>query len=78
MAETTGKLARWCLRLLEFGLNSVNRAEIKRQAAEALSRLKSKGEDKTTIDNEGPYLTVSQELFTSPPMTEATDLELIE
>lgn len=78
MAEAPGKLARLCLRLSEFEFDIFQRARIKYHAAEVLSCLKINDEDKTLLDDEVPDLTISQECFASPPMTETTDLELIE
>lgn len=49
MAEETGKLAGWCLRLSEYELHIVHRAYIKPQVANALSRLKTLHGDKETM-----------------------------
>lgn len=47
MADATGKLARFCQRLQELEFDVVHREGIKHQAADALSRLGTKGEDQS-------------------------------
>lgn len=45
LADSNGRLQRWCLRLLDFDFEVVHRAGIKHQAADALSRMRTKGAD---------------------------------
>ena len=56
MADATGKLARWQLRLSELEFDVVHRAVIKHQAADALSRLETSGADDSSLQDEIPVL----------------------
>lgn len=47
------------------------------QPADQLSRLKTKVDDKTSLDDEIPDPTVSQEIFACPSMPETPGIELI-
>lgn len=78
MAEATGKMERWGLRLSEFELHIVHCAGIKHQVADTLSRLKENDEGKTPLDDEAPILTIPQDIFAGVPKTEIPDLEFIE
>lgn len=51
-ASNSGKLARWELRLLEFGFEVVHGADKKRQAPDASPRLKTERSDNTNLDKE--------------------------
>lgn len=66
------------MRLSELELNIVHSAGIKRQAADTLSRIKSKREDETALDEEVSVLTISQEYFAYASKTEKSELDLIE
>lgn len=59
MVKAIDKLARRCLRLSEFVFDVVHSAGIKQQAADELSRLKTKGEEVTPLNDEVPVLTTS-------------------
>ena len=61
MADATGKLARWRLRLAEYEFDVVHRAGVKHQAADALSRLPTDGEDKAPLDDEIPVLVIQHD-----------------
>lgn len=52
LADSARKLARWRLRLSEIASDVVHRASKKRQAADALSRLQTTGENNTTLRND--------------------------
>lgn len=54
MADATGKLARWRLRLLEYDYEIQHRPGVKHQAADALSRVRTDGGDETELDDEVP------------------------
>lgn len=56
MADATGKLARWRLRLSKYEFDVVHRAGIKHQSADALSRLTTSGNDDTTLDDGIPVM----------------------
>lgn len=53
------KLARWQSKLLEFEFVVVHWAAIKHQAANALSRLPTTGNDDTLLNDDIPILTIS-------------------
>ena len=48
--ESTGRLVRWCLRLLEYDFDIQYRKEIKHQDSDALSRLETNGHNIAEID----------------------------
>lgn len=50
LADISGKLARWRSRLLEFDLEVVHRTVIKQKAPDTVSRVKSEGTDKRSLD----------------------------
>lgn len=58
MAETTGKLPRWWLRLLEFETDMVHRGGIRYQTADRQSRLITNREGHTPLEDEIHALTV--------------------
>lgn len=77
IAEATGKLTRWWLRMSEFESDIIHCAGIKHQAADALLRLKTNGEDKSSVDDEVQVLTVHQKVFACAPQTQKSYLEFI-
>lgn len=58
LTDSTRIHAHWCLRLSEYAFDVVRRAGIKRQAAEALSRLQTTGEDPTLPEKDFPVLAI--------------------
>lgn len=56
MADATGKLSRWRLRLQELEFDVVHREVIKHQTADALSRLGTQGEYQAELNYEVPVL----------------------
>lgn len=78
MVVETGKLARWSLRWSEFEFFIVRSARVKHQAAGAVSRLRTRGEDKAILSAEVPFLTNPQEIFACGPRTDITRPEFIE
>lgn len=67
MADETVELYRWLLRLQELSFDVVNRAGIKNQAADALSKLWITGEDQTELNDELPVLIIEED--TTPKAT---------
>jgi len=61
LSDASGKLQRWRLRLLEFEFDVVHRPGIKHQAADALSRLNTQGEDEEPLEDEVPTLLIATE-----------------
>lgn len=53
VAEATGKLARWYLRLSNFEFDIVYRAKVGHEEASALSRAKAEGEEKIKTERRG-------------------------
>lgn len=78
MSEPTGKLARWRSMLSAFEFDIVHGTGVKQEAADALSRGKTRSAEKTSQRNEVAVLIILQELFASAPKTDVTDFELIE
>lgn len=58
MTDNTGRFARWCLRLSEFGFDGIHYAGAKQQAAYALSCLPATGKDHTVINDGVPVLAI--------------------
>lgn len=56
MAEAPRKLAEWHLRMSEFEFDTVHCTGIRHQTGEALSHLKTKEEDNSTLVDEVPVL----------------------
>lgn len=50
LADTSGKFARWRVRLLEFDFEIVHEAEIKHRAADAVSGLPTNGSNRTMLE----------------------------
>lgn len=61
-----------------FQFYKLHRTGMKHQAADALSRLKTKGEDSSLLDDEVTVPTIPREIFASAPRTAITNLEIIE
>lgn len=59
LASATDRLETWWVRLMGCAFWSVHRADLKRQAASALSQLLIEGTDKSRIDTERPVMTVA-------------------
>lgn len=78
MAKATGKRTLWRNRLLMLKVDIAHRACIKHRAAEALSRVKTNGENKTPLEDVFPFLTIAQEMFSCAPKTVTTEFEFIE
>lgn len=58
MTDSSGKIAQWRLRLSEFDFIIVHRAGSKQQAADALSRLDTNGNDGSPPDEDLPVFTI--------------------
>lgn len=65
MSDASGKLARMCLRLVEFKFDIVNRAGINHQAADALPILVTTGTDNMKMGDEAPVLNIKPEKIQS-------------
>lgn len=78
MANSTGKLEQWRLRMSELEFDIARRANNTHQAAVPLSRLNTKGEDMTTIDDEVPVLTVFYKVLACAPQTVIIDFDVID
>lgn len=61
---------------IELGI--IHRAGIKHQAGDTLSRLRTNGWEKTSLDDEVTVNTIPQEIFACPPKTETNNIERIE
>lgn len=61
LSAAIGKFVRWRIRLMEFHFRVRRRAGVKHHAAEALSRLSTKGTDNKDADGEIPVLTIQQQ-----------------
>lgn len=59
LTDSTGKLARWRLRLPEFEFYTVHFAVNKHQSIDALLRLESIGTDHLPIDDDIPVLYIT-------------------
>lgn len=55
LSNASGALARWCVRLSELNCDIAHRACVQHKAANALSRLSTDGEGKTSVED---YLSV--------------------
>lgn len=77
MPKATGKLARWRSMLSESEFGMVRHASVKQQEAVALSRLRTKRDDKTLLSDKVPVLTTLQEIFECAQRTFITDIEFI-
>lgn len=77
MTEATGKLAQWRLKLSEYELYIIHSVCEKQRAAVALTRLKTKHEDKKTLYDKVPVITVSEIFSARAPQSEVTNLEFI-
>ena len=58
LADASGRLQRWRLRLADFEYDIVHRAGVKHQAADALSRLPTNGTDQHPLDDGIPTLAI--------------------
>lgn len=58
MADNTGRIARWHLRLSEYDFDIIQRAGVKHQAAGALSRLQTTGKDDTPPEVDLPLIAI--------------------
>lgn len=58
LSNAVGRLARWRFQLFEFEFEDIHRADEKRQAADALSTLRTGGEETTGIDDDLPKCSV--------------------
>lgn len=63
LLDSTGRLACWRLRLSEFFLDSVHRADIKNQPTGALFCLQTICEDDTPLKTNLPFLAIDAEKF---------------
>lgn len=66
LTNSTGKMARWRLRLSEFELDVVYRTVIKHQATDALLRLKTNRDDRMQVEDCNMVLCI----HSSPPEEE--------
>lgn len=64
--DFTGQLARWHLRLSNFDFHDEHRAGIKRQAADALSRLSTFSKDESSLKDDLPLYAIDN--FDSLPI----------
>lgn len=67
LTESTGRLARWRLRLLQYDFDITHRAGIKHQAPDALSRLPTTASDESPVLNDLPLLCVDASLVVEDP-----------
>lgn len=51
LTDSVRRPAGWCLRLAEFELDAIRCTGVRHQAADAVFRLPTKGEDRTTLDD---------------------------
>ena len=72
IADVSGRLARWRLRLSEFDFEVVHRPGVKHQAADALSRMQTNGEDASRMDDEIPCFLAEHHRDTEAIETVAT------
>lgn len=54
LSDSTGKLTGWQMRLVEFTFDIVTHVVTKHQAIDTLSRLRTAGEDKMSIEDDIP------------------------
>lgn len=73
ITKSTGKQAQWRSEQLRFKLYIVACAKKKHQAADALSRLSTKADDKTLLCDEVPPAIISQEGFACAPTAETVE-----
>lgn len=66
MAKATDKVASGRLKLAELSFDVVHHDGLKLQTTEALSRLRTKRNDKTPLDDEDPALTIRKHLLQMP------------
>lgn len=59
--DNTGGLTRWHLHLSEYDFDAVNRASIKHQATNALSRLRTTGEAQTQLEDDSPVFAIDKQ-----------------
>lgn len=76
--EAAGKLTCCRLRLAQFEFDILHRADVKLQATDALSRLKSKGSERAPLEDEVPVLTVSPKPLACTHLPVKPELETIE
>lgn len=60
LADATGQLARWRLRLMGLDGETVHRAGIKHQATDAFSRLLANFSDRTMLKDDIPIMDVTR------------------
>lgn len=77
MAESTGGLEQWRLRLPEHILKFLHRTGKRHQPADETTGLKTKSEDETSLDDKIPVLTIPRAFVPGEQQTETTDLEFI-
>lgn len=78
MVEAGFKRAHWRLKLSYPLFSIFHYAGMQYKTANTLSRFKSNVEDRTTLDDEVPVLTVCQELFACAPLTETFDFKTMQ
>lgn len=59
MTNSTGRHARWFLRLFEFDFGVVHHGDVKHQAAEALPRLQTTIGEVVTLEEDLPLLAIN-------------------
>lgn len=77
MAVANEKLAQWRSRLSELVCNTVHRAGVNSQAADALLPPKTNSEDKTTLEDKGRVINVPYAGFACAAQTVLTDFHFI-
>lgn len=64
--------------MLDYEFDIIHLSDVNHQAADALTRLKTKGEHETPLEDEVSFLIILQEIYACSSKMETTDLHFIE